>query len=132
MPKVEILNLAKYDETTGIYTITAADETNSLAGLNLRIEGDYVAISASYGPLEIALRPRGEELKHVLKMLQPVDGLQISRQLGSGGVSIGLGLHSDGKLLIRPAIVGDASGYIAINLVLASDVRAALFNWFGI
>jgi len=132
MAKIEILSLAQYDETTGIYTITAPDETNSLARLNLRVEGEYVALSASYGPLEIALRPRIEELRRVLRMLQPVDGLQISRQLGSGGVSIGMGLQPDGRLLIRPAIVGDASGYIAINLVLGSDARAALFDWLGI
>ena len=131
MPKIETLNLAHYDSATGIFSLSRSEDS-SLAHVSLRLEGEYLAVSTSYGPLEIALRPRVEELKRVLRMLQPVDGLQFSRQLGSGQTSIGLGLQSDGRLLIRPAVIGDASGYIAINLALAPEARVALFEWLGV
>jgi hypothetical protein len=100
--------------------------------LSLRHEGEYVAISASYGPIEIALRPRTQELVRAMRSLQPLDGLHATRQAGTGQVFIGLGLHLDGTLLVRPTVVGDSHGYVSFNLALSSEVRQGLYTWLGV
>ncbi len=131
MRTFQTLNSFASDPTTGIVSIGAEVEADLQPRLSLRREGDYIAISASYGPIEIALRPRLQEIARALKMLQPVDGLLTTRQVGSGQVYIALGLQSDGTLLLRPTIVGDAGGHIAFNLALNSTVREALYAWLG-
>lgn len=119
------------DESTGILIIGADQAAELQPRLSLRREGEYVAISASYGPIEIAFRPRTQELVRTLQALKPLDGLHASRQVGSGQIYIGLGLHSDGALLLRPTLMGDSHGYIAFNLSLSSDVRQRLYSWLG-
>ena len=57
-----------------------------------------MAISASYGPMEIALRPRYEDLTRLLARLQPVEGLQTTRQVGTSQAYLATGLRSDGTL----------------------------------
>jgi hypothetical protein len=97
----------------------------------MRREGEYASISASYGALEIALRPRVRELIRTLKHMQPNDGLNTTRQVGSGDAFLGLGLHTDGALIVRPTIVGDGSGYFCLNLMLAPAAANALKAWLG-
>jgi hypothetical protein len=100
--------------------------------VSMRREGDYITIAASYGLLEIALRPRYHELTRVLSRLQPVEGLQTTRQVGTGQAYLALGLKPDGTLLMRPTLVADATGHMTFNLTLTDEVRKALFAWMPI
>lgn len=126
-----MLQQVSSNESTGIISFGAADDSGTHPTLALRREGDYAVISASYGPLEIALRLRARELIRTLKHMLPNDGLNTTRQVGSGDAFLGLGLHGDGTLTLRPTIVGDGSGYFALNLMLAADAAAALRAWLG-
>ncbi|MDX2138623.1 MAG: hypothetical protein SF123_11060 [Chloroflexota bacterium] len=117
------------DTATGMLHITADDSGNLMPRLSLKHEGDYVAISASYGPVEMALRPRYTDLMFGLMRLQPIEGLQTSRQVGSGQTYIALGLQPDGVLVLRPTLIGDGGGHITLNLALSSDARATMMHW---
>jgi len=128
MRQFQVLDQSAVDSATGILSLIARGGSASLA---LRREGEYVSISASLGALEIALRPRVRDLIRALRQLQPNDGLQTTRQVGSGDCFLGLGLRSDGTLILRPTLVGDASGYFCLNLTLAPDVAATLRGWLG-
>ncbi len=100
--------------------------------LTMRREGGYVAISASHGPFEIALRPRFQELSRVLSRLRPVEGLQTTRQVGTAQAYLAVGLSPDGTLLLRPTIVADATGHLSFNLMLTGAARQALFEWLPV
>jgi hypothetical protein len=130
MRNFQTLDQTTADTTTGVISFTAQGD-KSHPTMALRREGDYVAISASYGALEIALRPRVRELIRTLRHIQPNDGLNVTRQVGSGDCFLGLGLHTDGTLIVRPTIIGDAAGYFCLNLALAPDAALALKNWLG-
>jgi hypothetical protein len=117
------------DTATGILHITADDGGNLMPRISLKREGDYVAISASYGPIEMALRPRYTEFMFGLTHLQPIEGLQTSRQVGSGQTYIALGLQPDGALVLRPTLIGDGGGHVSLNLAINSDARATLMGW---
>ena len=95
-------------------------------------EGPYVTISASTGPLEIALRPRYEDLIRALSRLPAVDGLHFTRQVGTAQAFLAIGLMPNGELLMRPTIVADATGYLSLNLQLSSDTRQALYDWLKV
>ena len=95
-------------------------------------EGPYVTISASYGPLEIALRPRYEDLIRTLGRLPAVDGLHFTRQVGTAQAFLAVGLTPAGELLLRPTIVADATGYLSLNLHLNADVRKTLYHWLNV
>jgi hypothetical protein len=129
MRTLQTLNYISLDAASGVIHFYDTGETSRLA---LRREGDYVAISASYGPIEIALRPRYTELERTLKALQPVEGLQTTRQIGTAQSFLSLGLRSDGALNVRPTLVADASGYLCLNLELPSNARQKLYEWLGI
>jgi hypothetical protein len=100
--------------------------------LALRREGIYVTISASYGPLEIALRPRYEDLARTLSRLQSVDGLSTTRQVGTAQAYLAMGISPEGALMLRPTIVADATGHFSLNLVLTPDARQKLYSWLKI
>jgi len=100
--------------------------------LILHREGPYVAISASFGPLEIALRPRYDDLTRALSKLPAVEGLHVSRQVGTSQAYLAMGTTMDGALLLRPTIVADATGHLNLNLSLAPDARKALYDWLKI
>ena len=100
--------------------------------LALHREGIYVTISASYGPLEIALRPRYEDLVRALSRLPPVEGLHTTRQVGTGQAYLAMGLTPGHNLLLRPTIVADATGHISLNLEIASKAREALYEWLKV
>jgi hypothetical protein len=129
MRTYQVLNQSTSDTATGI--IHLYDE-NKHAQLALSREGEYIAISASHGPLEIALRPRYQEVARALKALRPVEGLQTTRQIGTAQSLLSIGLRMDGSLIIRPTIVADASGFLCINLELTPELRHKLFEWMDI
>ncbi len=129
MRNLQPLTQAALDAATGVISFTAAENNPLNPSLAMRREGEYAAISASYGALEIALRPRIRELIRTLKTMQANDGLNTTRQVGSGNSLLGLGLRSDGGLMLRPTIVGDASGYFCFNLLLVPEAAAALRRW---
>src|SRR6188474_1426971 len=105
MRNFELLDQVSIDADSGVITITPKNDQSAHPVVALRREGGYIALSASYGPLEIALRPRFQELSRVLARLQPVEGLQTTRQIGTGQAYLAVGLKPDGVLLMRPTIV---------------------------
>ena len=131
MRTFQSLDRAAIDTATGIITLTKQDESTSHPSISMRREGDYVVISASYGPFEIALRSRYAELTRTLNQLQPNDGLNTTRQVGTGEAFLALGKRKDSSLILRPTIVGDASGYFCINLTVTPEPAAALIDWLG-
>ncbi|MEO8606655.1 MAG: hypothetical protein ABI690_02140 [Chloroflexota bacterium] len=132
MRNFELLNQVSVDTDSGVITLTTLNDNSGHPVVALRREGGYIALSASYGPLEIALRPRFQELSRVLARLQPVEGLQTTRQVGTGQAYLAVGLKPDGVLLMRPTIVADATGHIGFNLALSDAVRQALYEWLPV
>ncbi len=126
------LDQVSHDETDDTLLIECAGGDHCLPKLWFGREGMYVSVSASYGPLEIALRPRQQDLVTGLTQLRPTERLSVMRIVGTGQAHIELGLSTSGELLFRAAIVADATGHFAINLILTSDARARLFAWLGI
>lgn len=126
MRQIETLDQCQHDASTGVLTINSS--ANDLTEMHLKVEGGYVAISVSYGPMEIALRPRLQELTRVLARLRPVEGLQTTRQVGTGQAYLSLGMSTDGMLLLRPTMVADATGHWGLNLALDDSVRAKLYE----
>lgn len=132
MRNFQSLNQSSLDSDSGLLMFSVATETETQPTLALRREGGYVAISASHGPLEIALRPRYEEMVRKLARLQPIKGLQTTRQIGTAQAYLAVGLHEDGMLLIRPTIVGDATGHLSFNFSLENDQRKTLYEWLAV
>ncbi|MBZ0287485.1 MAG: hypothetical protein K8I30_07710 [Anaerolineae bacterium] len=126
------LDTASTDAESGLFYLTVQDPAEAPARVGVRREGVYVAISATYGPLEIALRPRYEDLAQVLGRLQPVEGLLTTRQVGSGQAYLAVGLRMNGELVMRPTLVADAAGLLAFNLVLSASVTQELLKWLGV
>ncbi len=100
--------------------------------LALRREGIYITLSASFGPLEIALRPRHEDLIRTLGRLQVVEGLNTTRQVGTAQAFLAMGLKADGSLMLRPTIVADATGHLSLNLEISPNARKALYDWLKV
>jgi hypothetical protein len=123
------LDALSIDSESGLLSITTKQETDAQGQVSVRREGVYVAISATHGPLEIALRPRYEELQQMLRRLQPVEGLQTTRQVGSAQAYLAVGKRSDGALVLRPTLVADAGGLFTFNLVLTPDVARQFTDW---
>lgn len=125
------LDTVTVDQEAGTILLEASDRANSL--LVMRREGEYVAISASHGPFEIALRPRYQELARTFSRLQRIEGLQTTtRQVGTAQAYLAVGLSADGMLILRPTIVADATGHLNFNLLLTDEARSRLFSWLGI
>ena len=131
MRTLQTLDHAAVDSSTGVITFSATGKNILTPTAAMRREGEYAAISASYGALEIALRPRVRELIRTLRTIQPNDGLNTTRQVGSANCFLGLGLRTDGAIILRPTIVGDASGYFCLNLILSPEAAASLRAWLG-
>lgn len=132
MRTFQVLDKVEVDDANGIIFIMCQRETESRPMISMRREGSYVAISASHGPVEIALRPRFQELARVMARLQPVDGLQTTRQVGTGQAYLAMGLSMDGSLLLRPTIVADATGHMTFNLTLTDEIRQVLYKWLPV
>lgn len=132
MRNFHTLDTPVLDSEAGLLSFHSSVEAPFRPQLTLRKEGTYVALSVSHGPIEIALRPRADELRRVLGRLYPVEGLQTTRQAGTGEAYIALGLQTDGKLLLRPTLVADATGHMCFNLTLTDESRKALCDWLGV
>ena len=132
MRNFHTLDTPVLDSDAGLLSFQSSVEAPFKPQLTLRKEGTYVALSVSHGPIEVALRPRTDELRRVLGRLYPVEGLQTTRQAGTGEAYIALGLQTDGKLLMRPTLVSDATGHMCFNLTLTDQARKALFDWLGV
>ena len=129
MRHFEMLDHMMVDPDSGVMTLSKSSAHEEHPQVSMRREGAYVAISARYGPLEIALRPRYEDFVRVLARLQPVEGLQTTRQVGTSQAYLAVGLRSDHTLVMRPTIVADAAGLFSFNLGLTPDVCHAFFQW---
>lgn len=132
MRHFQTLDHLEMDEQTGILSISRKNDDGTHPRLTMRREGGYIAISASYGPLEIALRPRYEDLVRKLGRLRPVPGLQTTRQVGTAEAYLGLGLSESGVLIMRPTIVADATGLLAFNISLPEAIRLTIFEWLEV
>jgi hypothetical protein len=126
------LDTMNFDPATGILQLASSKDPDVPPQLTMRREGAYMAIAASYGPLEIALRPTHEELARLLGRLQPVEGLQTTRQVGTSQAYLAIGLRTDGTLVMRPTIAADATGHFSIHLSLTPDVRKQFFAWLPV
>jgi len=120
------------DIETGILLYTSSTDAPFKPQVALKREGSYVAFSVSHGPIELAMRPRIDELKRVLGRISPVPGLQTTRQVGTSDAYIALGLNPDGTLLLRPTLVADATGHLCFNLIMSDAMRQSLFDWLGV
>ncbi|MBP8973675.1 MAG: hypothetical protein KBH93_07340 [Anaerolineae bacterium] len=120
------------DQSDGTLLITGAQGPECAPALWIGREGVYVNVSATCGPLEIALRPRQRDLQVSLAQLWPTERLSAMRMVGTGQATLELGLSNEGELLFRMTIVADATGHLAMNLVLTSEVRQALFAWLDV
>jgi hypothetical protein len=132
MRNFQLLDGCKADSESDILELyqTGADEEQPLVALHR--EGAYVTISASYGPLEVALRPRYEDLVRTLSRLTPVEGLLTTRQVGTGQAYLAMGLTPEGNLLLRPTIVADATGHFCLNIEIAASARETLYDWLKV
>ncbi len=132
MRTYQILDTARIDkelDNLEIFSSTAVAQQPTLA---LRREGIYVTISASYGPFEIALRPRYEDLVRTLSRLTTVEGLHTTRQVGTGQAFLAMGLTHDDSLLLRPTIVADATGHLCLNIEVSQNARRILYEWLKV
>jgi len=120
------------DAESGVLYMLGEKGTHDYPSLMLSREGDYVPISVSYGPIELALRLRYVDLTRTLTRLRPIDGLQTTRQVGSTSAYLALGLRSEGSLLMRPTVVADARGHLSFNLRLPDEARKDLMRWLSI
>ncbi|HEX2622858.1 MAG TPA: hypothetical protein VHL11_22015 [Phototrophicaceae bacterium] len=126
------LDRVSINEDAGVIYIAASSEGELRPQLSLKREGGYVSISISSGPLEVALRPRYQELSRVLARLRPVNGLQTTRQVGTGQAYLAMGLRDDGVLVLRPTLVADATGLLCFNLLISDSARQQLFDWLPV
>lgn len=97
--------------------------------LTMSREGRFLAFSASFGPIEIALRLRLENFQRRIDQLYAIPGLATTHQVGTANSYIAIGLTTDERLVLRPTVVTDASGHLTFNLVLTADVYNTLRSW---
>src|SRR5438105_14093447 len=116
MRNFQKLDASKLDASSDVLEIYSTASDQNQPRLALRREGIYVAISASYGPLEIALRPKYEDLIRVLGRLTTVDGLHTTREVGSDQAFLAIGLSPNNNLILRPTIIADANGHFSLNI----------------
>lgn len=126
------LDHVSHDKSDDTLLITCTQGAEHKPALWIGREGMYVGVSATYGPLEVALRPHQRDLQMSLAELRPTARLSAMRVVGTGQANLELGLSNEGELLFRVTIVADATGYLAMNMVLTSEVRQALLAWLAI
>lgn len=132
MRNYQTLDSANVDPATESLELFLAAADDDQPRLVMRREGAYVTISASYGPLEIAMRPRHEDLLRTMTRLNVVEGLHTTRQVGTGQAYLAIGLTPEHDLLMRLTIVADATGHLSFNMRLVGNTRAQLFQWLGV
>lgn len=129
MRTYQTLDHAEIDADRAILTLSSASGSAIPTMVALRREGEYLAMSFSLGPAELALRLKTAEVTRALSHLQPAEGLQTPRQIGSGQSFLQVGLQPNGVLVLRPALVSDANGMLSFNLSLEHAARRALLTW---
>jgi|SRR5690242_11424452 len=132
MRNFQVLDASRLDTDSDSLELYYSKAEASQPRLALRREGIYVTISASYGPLEIALRPRYEDLVRTLSHLTAVEGLHTTRQVGTVQAYLGMGLTPENSLLLRPTIVADATGHFTLNIEISSQVRQTVYDWLKV
>ncbi|MEP7288531.1 MAG: hypothetical protein ABI947_22495 [Chloroflexota bacterium] len=132
MRNFQILDGSRIDTEADSLELFYSNADSEQPRLALRREGIYVTISASYGPLEIALRPRYEDLVRTMSRLTSVEGLHTTRQVGTGQAYLAMGLTRENNLLLRPTIVADATGHFSLNIQIAESVRQVLYDWLKV
>lgn len=128
----QTLDSVSYDETNDTLLVSCGDQDPCEPVLWFGREGPYLSVSASHGPLEIALRLRQRDVETSLAQLRPTERLTVMRMVGTGQAHLELGLSTAGELLVRTAIIADATGHIAINMVLTPSARARLYEWLEV
>ena len=126
------LDSVTYDEAHDTLRLGCTDPDARLVSLWFGREGMYLSISAGYGPIEIALRPRLRTVVTSFAQLRPTARLTVMRMVGTGQAHLELGLSSAGELLVRTTIVADATGHLAMNMVLTPEARERLFEWLEV
>lgn len=132
MRNLQTLDRALLDADLHTFRLIDSRDDDDQPLLALRREGEYVIVAASYGALEIALRLRFAELTRTLTHLAAGEGTAAPRQIGSAQAYLGLGLRTDGALILRPTLVADATGLLCINFMATAEARQALFQWLGL
>ncbi|MBO9308993.1 MAG: hypothetical protein J7551_04325 [Chloroflexi bacterium] len=132
MRNFQTLDEARVDSASESMVISLSAADDDQPRLAVRREGAYVTLSASYGPLEIAMRPRYDDLMRAITRLTAAEGPLTTRQVGTSHAYLALGLHKDGSLLLRLTIVADATGHLSINLRLTESIRQQLYDWLGV
>lgn len=128
MRNYQVLDAATIDRDN-VLKLTNVEENPDKPMLAMTREGAFVSLSASFGPLEIALRLRFDDLKRRLERLLPVHGLATTRQVGTANSFVALGITEDERLVLRPTIVSDASGKLTFNLVTSREVYNKINEW---
>ncbi len=126
-----LLDTTLVDDENHLLTLRGAETGALIPEITIRREGIWLLIAAGVGFFEVALRLSFAEMRHVLASLQPNDGLTTTRQVGTGEAYLGVGLKQDGTLILRPVVVGDATGHVRMNFRLTSNARAALTKWIA-
>jgi hypothetical protein len=132
MRTYQTLDRAEIDADRGILLLTSSTTDPFSTTVAMRREGDYLAMSFSRGALELALRLKTAEVTRTLSHLQPADGQQTPRQIGTGQAFLQVGLQTNGVLLLRPVLVADAGGLLAMNLSVEHTARRALLGWLEV
>lgn len=130
MRNYQILDTAHVD-SNGTLQLTNSEENPEKPCLSMSREGAFISLSASFGPLEVALRLRYEDLAWRLEQLQPVPGLAITRQIGTVNSYFAVGLTEDRRIVMRPTLVTDAHGHLSFNLVGTAEVYKAILKWLS-
>jgi hypothetical protein len=131
MRNFQTLDQIYFDEQAQVIHLTATEGGQLNPRLALRVEGEHVALSASCGPIEIALRPRTLELRRLLKQVQPSESLLSARNVGTVQAYLAIALRPDGRLVLRPTIIADAYGHLCFNVELTNPVRERLIELLG-
>lgn len=130
MRNYQVLDVAIIDQDN-VLNLSNAEENPDQPRLAMSREGSFVSFSASFGPLEIALRLRADDLLRRIERLHPVAGLATTRQVGTANSFIAIGITSDSRLVLRPTIVSDASGKLTFNLVTTHQVYSTILDWLN-
>ncbi|PJF42221.1 MAG: hypothetical protein CUN55_10315 [Phototrophicales bacterium] len=130
MRNYQILDVAVVDQDN-VLILSNSEENPEHPLLAMSREGSFISLSASFGPLEVALRLRADDLLRRIERLHPVAGLATTRQVGTANSFIAIGITSDNRLVLRPTIVADASGKLTFNLVTTQKVYNDIVDWLN-
>lgn len=131
MRNYQILDVASVDPDN-VLQLSTSESNPDHPLLAMSREGAFVSISASFGPLEIALRLPYQDLSRQISSLHPVMGLATTRQVGTINSYMAIGLTKENHLVMRPTIVADAKGHLTFNLVANEKVYTTMLQWLEV